>query len=78
GQFLQDCPPASVRLSITAHRYLNAEHHHDLVLSRESSIIQFVLFVLLTKIPIIKIEKEKRATSPEFKQNMPKTSKIAL
>ena len=32
--------------------------------------------MLLTKIPIIKTEKENRATSPEFKQNMPKTSKI--
>jgi len=41
-------------------------------------IIQFVLFVLLTKIPIIKIDKEKEATSLEIKQNMPKTSKIAL
>ena len=27
---------------------------------------------------LIKIEKENRTTSPEFKQNMPKTSEIAL
>ena len=36
----------SVRLSITAHRYLNAGHHHNLVSSRKRSRIAYPYYIL--------------------------------